>query len=315
VKMKSNQSIDINNAGKSYGKVTAVANANFSVPENCLFGLIGPDGAGKTTLFRMITTLLIPDKGNVTVFGLDSVKDYRKIRQFTGYMPGRFSLYPDLTVAENLSFYATIFGTSVKTNYHLIKPVYSLLEPFHNRLSRNLSGGMKQKLALCCALIHNPKLLVLDEPTTGVDAVSRKEFWETLHILKETGMTILISTPYMDEAARCDRIALMQEGKIMDENKPDVILSGFVTPLFEVRVPDRLETLNLLRSIKGIKRAYLFGQYIHIAVDSAEQSADWLKAALAEQGITDAKITAAHADFEDCFIDAVENNVKRGHEL
>jgi ABC-2 type transport system ATP-binding protein len=301
-------SIEINGVSKSYGKVRALSNTTFVVPENCLFGLIGPDGAGKTTLFRMITTLLIPDSGTLLVFGLDTVKEYRKIRLFTGYMPGRFSLYQDLTVAENLSFYATIFGTTVKNNYHLIKPVYSQLEPFSDRLARNLSGGMKQKLALCCALIHNPRLLVLDEPTTGVDAVSRKEFWETLHLLKESGMTILVSTPYMDEAAKCDRIALMQEGRIMQENSPEAILSGFTVPLFEIRTDDRLKVLYLLRLMKEIRRAYLFGQGIHIAVDTVEHDGNWLKSRLAEQGINGADIRAVHADFEDCFIEAVEHN-------
>lgn len=301
-------SININGVDKSYGQVRAVQQATFGVPGNCLFGLIGPDGAGKTTLFRMITTLLIPDSGNVTVFGYDTVKEYRKIRLFTGYMPGRFSLYPDLTVGENISFYATIFGTSVKKNYHLIRPVYSLLEPFRDRLASNLSGGMKQKLALCCALIHNPKLLVLDEPTTGVDAVSRKEFWETLHQLKESGMTIMVSTPYMDEAARCDRIALMQAGRIMDQDTPGAILSKFAVPLFEITVSDRLGTLQLLRSMPEIKRAYLFGRYIHIATDSVGHGVEWLKTRLSARSVTEVRITPVVADFEDCFIDAVENN-------
>lgn len=299
--------IQINGVDKSYGQVRAVQQVSFEVPGNCLFGLIGPDGAGKTTLFRMITTLLIPDRGNISVFGYDTDSDYRKIRLFTGYMPGRFSLYPDLTVGENISFYATIFGTSVKKNYHLIKPVYSLLEPFRDRLASNLSGGMKQKLALCCALIHNPKLLVLDEPTTGVDAVSRKEFWETLHQLKESGMTILVSTPYMDEAARCDRIALMQSGRIMDQDTPGEILKRFKVPLFEIRANDRLGTLGLLRSMPEIKRAYLFGQYIHIATDSETHGSGWLEAQLSTSGITGLKISPVAADFEDCFIDAVEN--------
>jgi ABC-type multidrug transport system ATPase subunit len=300
-------SIHINGVDKSYGQVKALQQASFEVPGNCLFGLIGPDGAGKTTLFRMITTLLIPDKGNISVFGFDTVRDYRSIRLFTGYMPGRFSLYPDLTVGENISFYATIFGTSVKKNYHLIRPIYSLLEPFRDRLASNLSGGMKQKLALCCALIHNPKLLVLDEPTTGVDAVSRKEFWETLHQLKESGMTILVSTPYMDEAARCDRIALMQSGRIMDQDTPGEILSKFKVPLFEIHANDRLGTLGVLRSMPEIKRAYLFGQYIHIATDSETHGSEWLIAQLSANGITGLKISPVVADFEDCFIDAVEN--------
>jgi|WetSurSiteA1Bulk_404760.scaffolds.fasta_scaffold00458_10 ABC-2 type transport system ATP-binding protein len=308
-------SIEIKQASKSYGTVRAVREASLTVPENCLFGLIGPDGAGKTTLFRMITTLLVPDEGSLSVFGYDTIKDYRKIRLFTGYMPGRFSLYPDLTVLENLTFYAAVFRTSIKEHFHLIEPVYSLLEPFNNRLANKLSGGMKQKLALCCALIHNPGLLVLDEPTTGVDAVSRKEFWETLQYLKKSGMTILVSTPYMDEAARCDRIALMQEGRIMSYNTPSAILSDYVTPLFEVRVSDRLSTLRLLRTFKEIRRAYLFGQYIHIATDADDHDAAWLNGQLLAQGIADARITKVQADFEDCFIEEVENNTKHEHQL
>ncbi len=212
---------------KHIGEITAVNKASFVIPENSLFGLIGPDGAGKTTLFRMITTLLLPDEGYVKVFGLDTHKDYRKIRLFTGYMPGRFSLYPDLTVQENLNFYATIFGTTIKQHYNLIEPIYALLEPYKNRLARNLSGGMKQKLALSCAMIHNPRLLVLDEPTTGVDAVSRKEFWDTLQQLGTSGMTILVSTPYMDEAVRCETVALMQDGVIMLSGKPGDILKDY----------------------------------------------------------------------------------------
>jgi ABC-type multidrug transport system ATPase subunit len=238
------------------------------------------------------------------------VKDYKKIRLFTGYMPGRFSLYPDLTVEENLGFYATIFGTTIKEHYRLIEPVYSLLEPFKKRFARNLSGGMKQKLALSCALIHNPKVLVLDEPTTGVDAVSRKEFWDTLQLLKETGMTILVSTPYMDEAARCDRIALMQEGIIMAEDNPRNILAGFNRPLFEIRSFDRFRLLQSLRLMPQVKSAYLFGQSVHITAHSAETDKQWFTDTLNAQGITDSEIYPVNADFEDCFIEAVENNLK-----
>ena len=306
------RSIEIRNVDKSYGKSRAIKDTSLVIKENCLFGLIGPDGSGKTTLFRMITTLLVPDKGSILVFGNDVVRDYRKIRLFTGYMPGRFSLYPDLTVAENLSFYATIFNTTVAGNYNLIAPVFTLLEPFKDRLAKNLSGGMKQKLALCCALIHNPELLVLDEPTTGVDAVSRKEFWETLHMLKKSGMTILVSTPYMDEATKCDRIALLQEGTILSENSPEAILAAFTTPLYEVKSSDRLKTLQILRSMKEIKRAYLFGQSIHIAVSSAEYNAIWLTDRLAAEGVSNVHISGVRADFEDCFIENVE---LRKHEL
>ena len=300
--------IDVNQVSKSYGEVSAVRKVSFTIPKNCLYGLIGPDGAGKTTLFRMITTLLLPDQGEITVFGYDTKKEYKKIRLFTGYMPGRFSLYPDLTVEENLEFYATIFGTSVKHNYKLIEPVYSLLEPYKHRLARNLSGGMKQKLALSCALIHNPDLLVLDEPTTGVDAVSRKEFWDTLRHLKQTGMTILVSTPYMDEAMRCDRVALMQTGVILVEDEPGEILQGFRKSLYEIKSTDRFGLLQLLRSFQEVESAYLFGQYVHVTMGSEKADLDWLGKQILNHGINDAKITSRPADFEDCFIEAVEGS-------
>jgi ABC-2 type transport system ATP-binding protein len=299
--------IEIRNVIKQYNTVRAVDLVNLTIPEQCLFGLIGPDGAGKTTLFRLITTLLKPDKGSVTVFGKDTVSDYKDIRRFTGYMPGRFSLYADLTVTENLSFYATIFGTTVQANYPIIEPVFSLLEPFRNRLAGRLSGGMKQKLALCCALIHNPRLLVLDEPTTGVDAVSRKEFWETLDVLKRNGMTIIVSTPYMDEAYRCDTISLMQSGQIMITNKPGDILTAYKTPLFEIKSADRMKTLSILRSIKEVKRAYLFGHSIHLAVDSIDCDAAWLNSRLSMENAGISEIKPVAPDFEDCFIDAVES--------
>jgi len=301
------ETIEIHQATKSYGETKAVNRASFVIPENKLFGLIGPDGAGKTTLFRMITTLLLPDEGHVKVFGYDTRKDYRQIRLFTGYMPGRFSLYPDLTVQENLNFYATIFGTTIKQHYHLIEPIYSLLEPYKNRLARNLSGGMKQKLALSCAMIHNPRLLVLDEPTTGVDAVSRKEFWDTLQQLGNSGMTILVSTPYMDEAVRCESVALMQDGVIMLSGKPGEILKNYRGTLLEITSANRFELLQLLRSMQEVKSAYLFGQYIHATMVSEKSNAGWLQEHLSQHGIKDAKISAIQAHFEDCFINAVEN--------
>jgi len=302
-------SIVLNNVSLNYGDVHAVRDVSMEIPENCLFGLIGPDGSGKTTLFRMITTLLVPLAGTISVFGHDTVIDFKKIRKYTGYMPGRFSLYPDLTVMENLEFYATIFGTTVKRNYHLIEPVFSLLKPFSNRLSKNLSGGMKQKLALCCALIHHPRILVLDEPTTGVDAVSRKEFWEMLQVLKGGGMTILVSTPYMDEASQCDRIALMQRGVIMIENTPAEILAGFKPHLYEIKVPDKFKALNTLRKMNEIRRAYLFGQGIHLALSTNQYSKKDILDKLMVKGIDVIEIKPVKADFEDCFIDAVENNV------
>lgn len=300
-------SIILDHVSKSYADVRAVKDISIEIPENCLFGLIGPDGAGKTTLFRLVTTLLIPDSGSVSVFGFDTVKDYRKIRLFTGYMPGRFSLYPDLTVQENLEFYATIFGTTVRKNYHIIESVYSLLEPFKNRLARNLSGGMKQKLALCCAMIHNPRILILDEPTTGVDAVSRKEFWETLQMLVRSQMTILTSTPYMDEAARCDRIAMMHSGKFLIQNTPDAILSGFRPKLFEIKTSDKFKALHMLRSLKEVHQAYLFGQSIHMAMGSGRFDDKLIRHILGMEGIIDAEINEVRAGFEDCFIEAAQN--------
>lgn len=217
------KSISINDVTKNYGSICALDNVSFEVEKGELFGLIGPDGAGKTTLFRILTTLLVPDSGTVTVEGLDAIKDYKRIRSIVGYMPGRFSLYQDLSVEENLEFFASIFGVDVKDNYDIIAPIYSQIEPFAKRRAGKLSGGMKQKLALSCALIHRPQVLFLDEPTTGVDAVSRSEFWDMLAGLKQYGISILVSTPYMDEAGRCDRIALINEGKVLKIDTPENI--------------------------------------------------------------------------------------------
>ena len=217
------KSISINDVTKNYGSICALDNVSFEVEKGELLGLIGPDGAGKTTLFRILTTLLVPDSGTATVEGLDAIKDYKRIRSIVGYMPGRFSLYQDLSVEENLEFFASIFGVDVKDNYDIIAPIYSQIEPFAKRRAGKLSGGMKQKLALSCALIHRPQVLFLDEPTTGVDAVSRSEFWDMLAGLKQYGISILVSTPYMDEAGRCDRIALINEGKILKIDTPENI--------------------------------------------------------------------------------------------
>lgn len=217
------KSISINDVTKNYGSICALDNVSFEVEKGELFGLIGPDGAGKTTLFRILTTLLVPDSGTATVEGLDAIKDYKRIRSIVGYMPGRFSLYQDLSVEENLEFFASIFGVDVKDNYDIIAPIYSQIEPFAKRRAGKLSGGMKQKLALSCALIHRPQVLFLDEPTTGVDAVSRSEFWDMLVGLKQYGISILVSTPYMDEAGMCDRIALINEGKILKIDTPENI--------------------------------------------------------------------------------------------
>lgn len=256
--------IEINNLSKSYGKTKALDNVSFNVERGELFGLIGPDGAGKTTLFRLLTTLLTPDEGSATVDGRDIVKDYLNIRSQVGYMPGRFSLYPDLTVEENLEFFAALFGVTVKESYDLIAPIYRQIEQFRKRRAGKLSGGMKQKLALSCALIHRPNVLFLDEPTTGVDAVSRREFWDMLSQLKTQGITILVSTPYMDEASRCDRIALCNEGHILGVNTPQNFVHDFNEMLYGIRAKDMFSLLQSARSIEGVAACYPFGEYHHL---------------------------------------------------
>jgi ABC-type multidrug transport system ATPase subunit len=257
----------LNNIVKTYnkGEVKAVNNITFSVEKGELFGLIGPDGAGKTSIFRMLTTLLIPDSGTASVCGFDIVKDYKDIRKQVGYMPGKFSLYQDLTVEENLTFFATVFNTSIEENYDLIREIYVQIEPFKNRRAGKLSGGMKQKLALCCALIHRPTVLFLDEPTTGVDTVSRKEFWEMLKRLKEQGITILVSTPYMDEAMLCERIALIQKGEILSINTPEKIIEQYPKKLFAIKSQNMSHLLQDIRQFEGIGSCNSFGDYHHIS--------------------------------------------------
>ena len=259
-------SINIQNLTKSYGDTQAVQNLSLQVEKGELFGLIGPDGAGKTTVFRMLTTLLLPDEGTATIEGWDIVHEYKQIRNCVGYMPGRFSLYQDLTVQENLQFFATVFGTTIEQNYPLIKDIYEQIKPFCNRRAGKLSGGMKQKLALCCALIHKPKVLFLDEPTTGVDVVSRKEFWQMLAKLKEQGISILVSTPYMDEASLCDRIALMQAGKILSTSTPAQIIADYPTTLYAVKAPNLYALLQHLRQKPEIDSCYPFGEYLHLTL-------------------------------------------------
>lgn len=259
--------IEIHNLSKSYGKLQALSNVSLEVRQGELFGLIGPDGAGKTTLFRLLTTLLKPTTGNAKVEGLDIVKDYRAIRARVGYMPGRFSLYPDLTVEENLNFFAALFGVKVSDSYDLVAPIYKQIEPFKKRRAGKLSGGMKQKLALSCALIHRPKVLFLDEPTTGVDAVSRSEFWDMLAELKGKGITIMASTPYMDEASRCDRIALCNEGRILGIDTPDGIVSRFDAPLYAVSAKDMFALLQEVRKCEGVEVCYPFGEVHHIVAN------------------------------------------------
>ena len=259
----SGEAIIINNISKSYADIQALNNISLEVQENELFGLIGPDGAGKTTLMRILMTLLLPDSGEAKMNGLDVVKDFKKIRHIVGYMPGRFSLYQDLSVEENLNFFATVFGTTVQENYDLIRDIYYQIEPFKNRRAGKLSGGMKQKLALSCALIHKPKILVLDEPTTGVDAVSRKEFWEMLKKLQQKGITILVSTPYMDEATLCDRVALIQKGQIMDVDSPKRITEKFPRKIIQIRSDEMYRLINDLRAFEKTESVFAFGQFVH----------------------------------------------------
>src|SRR5580692_4732303 len=257
--------ITLDKITKTYnkGKVLAVKEVSLDIKPGELFGLIGPDGAGKTSIFRILTTLLLADKGTATVNGLDVVKDYARIRSSVGYMPGRFSLYQDLTIEENLHFFATVFGTSIKENYDLIKDIYQQIEPFKDRRAGKLSGGMKQKLALCCALIHKPAVLFLDEPTTGVDVVSRKEFWDMLARLKAEGITILVSTPYMDEARLCDRIALIQKGTILSIDTPGAIVASFPGKLFSIRTSQPFHVLQDVRTYPGTLSCFAFGDALH----------------------------------------------------
>ncbi|MBE0652596.1 MAG: ABC transporter ATP-binding protein [Bacteroidales bacterium] len=264
--------VEVKALHKNFDQLKALENIDFNVEEGEIFGIIGPDGAGKTTLFRILVTLLLPSHGEVCVCGYDAVKDFRKVREIIGYMPGRFSLYQDLSVEENLEFYATVFGTTIKQNYDLIKDIYKHIEPFKKRKARALSGGMKQKLALSCALIHRPEVLILDEPTTGVDAVSRKEFWDMLYKIKKEGITILVSTPYMDEAGRCDKVALMQKGRILSLSKPEQIPGSFKKPLYSVKT--NISNYRFLREVREkpwCKSAWLFGQEIHICLNENSQ--------------------------------------------
>ena len=263
------KAIEIKNICLNYGGVIALKDISFEVTRGELFGLIGPDGAGKTSLFRILTTLLLADSGSAAVDGFDVVRDYKQIRNRVGYMPGRFSLYQDLTIEENLSFFATVFGTTIKENYHLIKDIYQQIEPFKNRRAGQLSGGMKQKLALSCALIHKPSVLFLDEPTTGVDPVSRKEFWEMLKKLKQQGITILVSTPYMDEASMCDRIAFIQNGKILTINTTAQIVADFPHKLYAVESDNNYEILKQLRQNPAVRSVFSFGDTLHVVFNES----------------------------------------------
>lgn len=282
-------------------KAYALEDISLQVNKGELYGIIGPDGAGKTTLFRILTTLLLPEKGSATVDGLDIISDFKTIRKRIGYMPGRFSLYQDLSVEENLKFFATVFGTTISENYSLISNIYEQIEPFKKRKAGQLSGGMKQKLALSCALIHRPSVLILDEPTTGVDAVSRKEFWDMLEQLKKEGITILVSTPYMDEASLCDRVALIQHGKILAINTPDGVVHDFEKKIFAVRSPDMLALQKSLRQFEGTYDIYPFGENHHLVLKEKYTESDVARY-LQEQKLVEAEIKETRPDIEDCFI-------------
>jgi ABC-type multidrug transport system ATPase subunit len=268
--------IEVISLSKSYGKVEAVKSVSFEVERGTIFGLIGPDGAGKTTIFRMLTTLLTPDSGEARVEGMDILKDYRAIRAHVGYMPGRFSLYQDLSIEENLNFFASLFQVSVEENMHLVEPIYKQIEPFKKRRAGKLSGGMKQKLALCCAMIHKPTVVFLDEPTTGVDAVSRSEFWDMLAQLRDSGITIVVSTPYMDEASRCDKIAFMKEGTILTTGTPNEILSAYGKRLFAMESENMYLSLQQLQADERVDLCYSFGSTIHFTLrDGVQAEKNW----------------------------------------
>lgn len=295
--------IEVKDLDKSYrkGRVKALNGISFTVEDGEIFGVIGPDGAGKSSLFRILASLILSDSGSATMNGYDAVKDYRKVRQIIGYMPGRFSLYQDLSVEENLTFFATLFNTTIEENYHLIKDIYQQIEPFKNRRAGALSGGMKQKLALSCALIHKPEILILDEPTTGVDPVSRKEFWDMLGRLKEQGITILVSTAYMDEASRCDRIALIREGEFIASDTPQGIIDDYPEVLWSVEGSRMSALLDVLRGNAQVKSSFAFGDKHHITVEE-ELYPDELKQYLVDKGFHDVRIAPIEPTVEDCFM-------------
>lgn len=296
-------SIKVQNISKSYNNIKAVEDISFTVEEGELFGLIGPDGAGKSTIFRILTTLLLANEGTVSVAGFDVVKEYKSIRNAVGYMPGKFSLYQDLSVEENLTFFATIFGTTIEENYDLIKEIYVQIEPFKKRRAGALSGGMKQKLALCCALIHKPKVLFLDEPTTGVDPVSRKEFWEMLKRLQQKGITILVSTPYMDEAALCDKIALIQKGKILKIDSPRNIINNYDKTIYDIRAKNMHQLILDLKQYPSQYSVFAFGEYIHYIDKKADFNSEELLDYLQNKKHSEIEIHISNPTIEDVFMD------------
>lgn len=304
--MNTSVAVLVDDVCKRFGETEALKHVSLSVDKGELFGIIGPDGAGKTTLFRILTTLLLPGSGKATVEGFDVIEQYRKIRSIVGYMPGRFSLYQDLTVEENLKFFASIFKTTIAENYSLIRDIYVQLEPFKDRPAGKLSGGMKQKLALCCSLIHRPKVLFLDEPTTGVDAVSRREFWEILRRLKEEKITILVSTPYMDEAILCDRVALMQKGELLRIDTPLGIINRYDRPLWSVKGENMYNLLEHLRHFEGAHSAYLFGDSIHITTTSERITGAEILSSIQQAISTPVELIRIQASIEDCFMELME---------
>ena len=297
------KAVSVHNISKSYNKnkIKALDNLSFEVEHGEIYGIIGPDGAGKTTLFRILTTLILADKGEAFVENYNTEKEYKKIRNIIGYMPERFSLYQDLTVEENLTFFATVFNTTVQENYHLIKDIYKQIEPFKKRKAGKLSGGMKQKLALSCALIHKPKVLFLDEPTTGVDPISRKEFWEMLIKLKKQGISILVSTPYMDEATLCDRIALIQDGTFLQINTPQNIVASYPETLWAIQSNQKHKLLNDLRNLPFVQSSFSFGDTIHITLNN-QYTPNKLLEYLTQKGHTDIEINTIRPSVEDCFM-------------
>ena len=294
--------IIVDNISKSYKNVHALKNISFNVEDGELFGLIGPDGCGKTTLMRIMVSLILPNNGKVLLNNFDTDKDFKKIRGIIGYMPGKFSLYMDLTVKENLQFYSAVFGVSYKKNYSLISDIYDQLAPFEDRRAGRLSGGMKQKLALCCALIHKPQILFLDEPTTGVDAVSRKEFWDMIYKLRADGMTIIASTPYMDEASRCDRIALIQNGTVLGIDSPNNIVNNFEGKVVAIYTRETSKCIKLLKQWDKVHIAYLFGDSIHLTLKNQSEDLTEITNYLNENKINIVSIHHVEPNIEDCYI-------------
>lgn len=302
--------ITVHNISKQYRKLQALSGISFSVGKGEIFGLIGPDGAGKTTLFRILTTLILADSGTATLNGWDIVHDYSRIRENVGYMPGRFSLYPTMTVEENLDFFATLFRTTIAENYDLIKDIYSQIEPFKDRMAGKLSGGMKQKLALSCALIHRPLVLFLDEPTTGIDPVSRKELWTMLQKLKSEGITIVVSTPYMDEAMMCDRIAMIQKGSIMTIDTPQGIIDKMPQKIFAVKADNMNCLLADLRKFESTETCHTFGEFHHITFRyDNEKLCDELKFYLQKMGYNGVEIKEIEPTIEDCFMNLTDSRI------